>query len=207
MCLRGHNSKDTIIQVKLKRIWILKVVWHNTKPLLLVIGGGCRQYAFIVEILMFWPMHNSCTFLSNFQQLLFCRNRYNEKQRMCMSSVRKYNDEILSVLHDRPRRFVKQAIKKLANPSSSLSSYNTNLKDITCDCLDYTYHGPWCKHLLEQAIASGSMTDTAYNTLDFQGHNLIPYTLQEKSFYWNVNFAISLEHKFAKFLFYLWWDV
>ena len=127
-------------------------------------------------------MHNSCTFLSNFQQLLFCRNRYNEKQRMCMSSVRKYNDEIPSVLHDRPRRFVKQAIKKLANPSSSLSSYNTNLKDITCDCLDYTYHGPWCKHLLEQAIASGSMTDTAYNTLDFQGHNLIPYTLQEKKF-------------------------
>ena len=38
-------------------------------------------------------------------------------------------------------------------------------------------------HLLEKAITAGTMTATDYNILDFQGHNLIKYILQEKGFH------------------------
>ena len=50
--------------------------------------------------------------------------------------------------------------------------------------MDNQYHGSWCTHLLEQAITTGTIMATAYNTVDIQGHHLIKYNLKERcSFY------------------------
>ena len=50
--------------------------------------------------------------------------------RMSMSSV----DLLPSIAYDRPRRFIKQSTKKLANTSSS-ASYRTNLINVTCEMI------------------------------------------------------------------------
>ena len=92
---------------------------------------------------------------------------------MCILSVFKYSNEIPPILHDRPRRLDKQAIRELANTFSSSS-------DLTRNCLDYQYQGPQRKHLHGQAITAGTMTAKAYNMLGFQGHNLTKCNLQKK---------------------------
>ena len=102
------------------------------------------------------------------QGFLSIHHRYEDKQTAARSDIRKYNQQLPHILHNRPRPIIRGAIERLNQCHDSANRYGTELDTSTCTCPDFLYRGPYCKHLLSAAIKRNMLPETVYNTLDLQ---------------------------------------